>query len=277
MKIYPLTYLAGICIILHNLIKTNYEVHIFAEITDAPFLTIPQILEKANALRDDGAEVIDLGCMPNHPFPHLTECIKELKKENFYLSVDSHNKEEIITASQAGVDYILSLKKDNFDIIDDIKSIPILIPNSSDDIESLYWCIEECKKRNRNFIADPILDPINHGFMNSLIRYHSLRHRYPEIHIMMGIGNITELTHADTTGITAILLGIISEIIDINKKLGCSIPEGADYHTLAGFMLEKFQMVPKIGDVLDFNNIKFEVISMSGPKIDRVKIILSKS
>ena len=68
-----------------------------------------------------------------------------------------------------------------------------------------------------------------------------------------------------------------SEIIEINKKLGCSIPEGADYHTIAGFMLEKFQMVPKIGDVLDFNNIKFEVISMSGPKIDRVKIILSKS
>ena len=68
-----------------------------------------------------------------------------------------------------------------------------------------------------------------------------------------------------------------SEIVEINKKIGCSIPEGTDYHTLAGFMLEKFQMVPKIGDVLDFNNIKFEVISMSGPKIDRVKIILPKS
>ena len=68
-----------------------------------------------------------------------------------------------------------------------------------------------------------------------------------------------------------------SEIIDINKKLSCSIPEGADYQPLAGFLLEKFQMVPKIGDVLDSNNIRFEVISMSGPKIDRVKIILSKS
>jgi len=68
-----------------------------------------------------------------------------------------------------------------------------------------------------------------------------------------------------------------SEIIDIYKKLGCSNPEVSDYHTLAGFLLEKFQMVPKIGDVLDFSNIKFEVISMSGPKIDRVKIILPKS
>ena len=68
-----------------------------------------------------------------------------------------------------------------------------------------------------------------------------------------------------------------SEILEINKKLGCLIPEGDDYHTLAGFMLEKFQMVPKMGDVLDFNNIKFEIISMSGPKIDRVKIILPKN
>ena len=68
-----------------------------------------------------------------------------------------------------------------------------------------------------------------------------------------------------------------SEIIEINKKLGCLIPEGPDYHTLAGFLLEKFQMVPKIGDILDYKNIKFEIISMSGPKIDRVKIILLKS
>ncbi len=68
-----------------------------------------------------------------------------------------------------------------------------------------------------------------------------------------------------------------SEILEINKKLGCLIPEGNDYHTLAGFLLEKFQMVPKIGDVLDFNNIKFEIISMSGPRIERVKIILPKN
>jgi len=68
-----------------------------------------------------------------------------------------------------------------------------------------------------------------------------------------------------------------AEIIEINKKLGCLIPEGSDYHTLAGFLLERFQMVPKIGDRLEFKNIKFEIISMSGPKIDRVKIILPNS
>ena len=62
-----------------------------------------------------------------------------------------------------------------------------------------------------------------------------------------------------------------------NKKLDCFLPEGSDYHTLAGFLLERFQRVPKIGDVLEYKSIKFEIISMSGPKIDRVKIILPLS
>jgi len=68
-----------------------------------------------------------------------------------------------------------------------------------------------------------------------------------------------------------------AEIVEINKKLGCHISEGEDYHTLAGFLLERFQMVPKIGDILKFKNIKFEIISMSGPRIDRVKINLIDS
>ncbi len=68
-----------------------------------------------------------------------------------------------------------------------------------------------------------------------------------------------------------------AEIVEINKKLGFQIIEGEDYHTLAGFLLEKFQMVPKIGDILEFKNIKFEIISMSGPRIDRVKINLIDS
>ena len=68
-----------------------------------------------------------------------------------------------------------------------------------------------------------------------------------------------------------------AEIVEINKKLGFQIIEGDDYHTLAGFLLERFQMVPKIGDILEFKNIKFEIISMSGPRIDRVKINLIDS
>jgi dihydropteroate synthase-like protein len=57
-----------------------------------------------------------------------------------------------------------------------------------------------------------VLDPINFGFTESLTRYAELRRRLPDAEIMMGTGNLTELTEADTSGITAVLLGICSEL-----------------------------------------------------------------
>jgi dihydropteroate synthase len=193
----------------HDLSK--YEVHIFAEITDAPNMKIQEIINMADNYRNNGADIIDIGCLPNKSFPHLSETIQELKRQDFYVSIDSHSDEELILGGKSGADYLLSIKSDNFYILDEVDSYPILIPKDGD-MESLYDCIDKCILDKRIFIADPILDPINYGFTQSIIRYSELRKRYPDIHIMMGTGNVTELTHADTTGMTMILMGIISEL-----------------------------------------------------------------
>ena len=193
----------------HDLSK--YQVSIFAEITDAPNMSINEIIELANHYRDSGADVIDIGCLPNKKFNHLEETVEELKKLDFFVSIDSHDNDELIRGGKAGADYLLSIKSDNFYILDKVDSFPILIPKDGN-MESLYSCIEKCKKMKRTFIADPILDPIHYGFTKSLLRYNELRTKYPDVDIMMGTGNITELTHADTTGITLVLLGIISEL-----------------------------------------------------------------
>ena len=52
---------------------------------------------------------------------------------------------------------------------------------------------------------DPILEPIGIGFMASLERYAKARRRYPDAEMLMGIGNLTELTAADSTGVNALL------------------------------------------------------------------------
>jgi hypothetical protein len=44
------------------------------------------------------------------------------------------------------------------------------------------------------------------------VRYRELRRRHPDVEILMGLGNLTELTGADTVGITAALMGIASEL-----------------------------------------------------------------
>ncbi len=44
------------------------------------------------------------------------------------------------------------------------------------------------------------------------MRYHETRRRHPDIAMMMGTGNLTELTEADSLGVTALLMGVCSEL-----------------------------------------------------------------
>ncbi len=201
---------------------SQYQVKIFAEIVDAPYLSVEGVLKKAQQYKAQGANVIDLGCLPAVPFPHLAETIQVLKQHGFQVSVDSLNTDDLLTAGHAGADYLLSLTEKTLWIADEVTSIPILIPAKPHSLPSLYRAIEACIKSGKPFIADAILDPIHFGLTDSIVRYQKLRKKYPDIQIMMGIGNLTELTDADTTGINALLFGIISEL-NINAVLATSV------------------------------------------------------
>jgi dihydropteroate synthase len=199
-----------------------YSVNIFAEIVDAPFLAVDAIVKKAQQYQAQGANVIDLGCLPAVPFPHLVDVIKQLKQLDFKVSVDSLNTDDLLIAGHAGADYLLSLTEKTLWVAHEVASTPVLIPAKPHSLASLYRAIEACLHAGKPFIADAILDPIHFGLTNSIVRYQKLRKKYPDIQIMMGIGNLTELTDADTTGINALLFGMISEL-NINAVLATSV------------------------------------------------------
>ncbi|WP_320675210.1 hemolysin family protein [Prochlorococcus sp. MIT 1341] len=64
------------------------------------------------------------------------------------------------------------------------------------------------------------------------------------------------------------------EIIELNRQLNLELPEANDHHTLAGFLLEKLQHIPSVGESLSHANLKFEITSMKGPRIEQVRLIL---
>ena len=191
---------------------SRYDTRIFAEIVEAPQLGVDGVLARARQLRACGADVIDLGCLPETPFPHLEDCVAALKAEGFAVSVDSLNPQELLRGGRAGADYLLSLSLDSLWIADEVASTPVIIPREPSDEASLHAAVETMLRRGRPFLADAILDPIPFGLLASLCRYQRLRERYPELAIMMGVGNVTELTEADTSGINAVLFGIAAEL-----------------------------------------------------------------
>jgi len=189
-----------------------HAVRIFAEIVDAPRLSVDAILARAAEYRADGADVIDLGCLPETAFDHLDASVRALKAAGFLVSVDSMAPEDLLTGGRAGADFLLSLTEDSLWIADQVPACPVLIPRQPGDLASLERAMARLEASGRPYLADPILDPIHFGFADSLVRYHSLRRAHPAAQLMMGIGNLTELTEADTLGINALLMGLISEL-----------------------------------------------------------------
>jgi len=201
---------------------SRYDVNIFAEIVDAPERDIASILDRANYYKQSGADVIDIGCLPEEAFPHLEDAIAALHEAGFKVSVDSLALDDLKRAGKAGADYLLSLTEKTYHLAEETDAVPILVPAEMGSLASLERAMELMDKINRPWIADPILDPIHFGLTDSIVRYHDLRRQYPDAAIMMGVGNLTELTDADTSGINAILFGIISEL-KINNVLATEV------------------------------------------------------
>ena len=134
---------------------SRYDTLIFAEIVDAPQLSVAGIEERARELAASGADVIDLGCLPQTPFPHLAEAVAHLKPLGFKVSVDSLEPDELLRGGRAGADYLLSLREDTLWIADEVAATPILIPRDAGDLASLERAIDVARAQGPRLSGRP--------------------------------------------------------------------------------------------------------------------------
>jgi dihydropteroate synthase-like protein len=190
----------------------SYDVQIIAEINHCPQLTLDEILATAKLLRQDGADLIDLGCEPGQPWQNVADTVLALRDEGLRVSIDSLNPKEIEPAIRVGAELVLSVNSSNREAALDWGIEVVVIPDDPKTLAGLDETIDLLARNNVPLRIDPILEPISFGFAESLGRYLEIRRRYPDAEMMMGIGNLTELTDADSAGINTMLLGFCQEL-----------------------------------------------------------------
>ncbi|HWL73968.1 MAG TPA: DUF6513 domain-containing protein, partial [Burkholderiaceae bacterium] len=189
-----------------------YDIEILAEINHAPRLTLAEILANAKQLAADGADIIDVGCDPGETWSAVGEAVRALRDQGHRVSIDSLNPEEIAQAVSAGAELVLSVNSTNRHAAVDWGCEVVAIPDVPKEMAGLDETIEYLASRGIRLRVDPVLEPIGFGFAESLGRYIDVRRRYPDAEMMMGIGNLTELTDADSCAINVLLLGICQEL-----------------------------------------------------------------
>jgi len=203
----------------------DFPPRVIGEIADAPLLSDEKIIEVAKRYLESGTEIIDIGMLAEKQMADEVPRLVSTLRDNFDvpISIDTFSEAEIKTAIECEIDLILSINGATIDEFQNLDVPAVLVPIDpkrghyprapKEKAEYLMKLVRKSKKLGyEQVIADPILEPVNRGFVESLLSFYELRGLNPELPILMGLGNVIELYDADSVGMTALLVGAASEI-----------------------------------------------------------------
>jgi dihydropteroate synthase-like protein len=188
------------------------DIAILAEINHAPRLPLETIVAHGRRYRALGADIIDLGCDPGEAWAGVGTTVRALCDEGLRVSIDSFHSREVEAAVRNGAELVLSVNSTNLGAARDWGCEVVALPDEPATLAGLDHTVETLHGWGVPFRIDPVLEPIGLGCSASLARYLETRRRYPRAEMMMGVGNVTELTDADSAGINVLLLGICQEL-----------------------------------------------------------------
>jgi dihydropteroate synthase-like protein len=135
-----------------------------------------------------------------------------LRDDGHRVSIDSLDPREIEPAVRAGAELVLSVNSSNRVAAPDWGCEVVVVPDDPRTLAGLDETVEQLAAAGVRLRIDPVIEPIGFGFAASLGRYLQVRDRYPDAEMMMGIGNLTELTDCDSAAVNVVLLGFCEEL-----------------------------------------------------------------
>ncbi|RZN33258.1 MAG: dihydropteroate synthase-like protein [Methanosarcinales archaeon] len=190
---------------------------VMAEIAGATGMTKEKLVEKIREFEAKGADIIDIGATMDAGIDDVIRSVKTAKSTTkLPVSIDTLNPDLIVAGIRSGADLVLSLNSGNIDAVKEVvlehETAVVMIPDQNDH-DSLHRNIKYARSLGiKKIVADPVLDPVGHGVVESICRYGDFRKKDETTPLFFGVGNVTELIDADSVGVNALLTGISAEL-----------------------------------------------------------------
>ena len=177
-----------------------------------------RIASKAHRLVSHGSDILIIGSS-RLPLDVVADYSKKVKRLlNIPVGVDYFKYEDFSSLSDGEVDILLSFPADSILHLNPKeefrKTAVVLIPdpfsiNVEEKISSLRAGLKHAiDKGFGKIILDPVLNPPQQAFIESLYAFKTARKEFPGYPILMGVSNFTELIDADSIGVNAVLASI---------------------------------------------------------------------
>lgn len=216
----------GNMLIKNLAIGKDFPMRVMAEIVDAALLTDEELQFLAKKFAAQGANIIDVGMLAGKSNPeNAIRIVKAVKAVvDLPVSIDTLDPDELRAAVSAGADLIMSLDAGNIDQLATFATADVsvvIIPTNQrqgcfpkkaqERIQLTEELILKAKKLGfSKILADLILDPLN--VLESFTAFKDFSDRNPQVPLLVGVANVTELFDADSIGINALLARLSAEV-----------------------------------------------------------------
>jgi dihydropteroate synthase-like protein len=186
------------------------------------------VTRRAAYYESQGADIIDVGMLARDPMPESIRGIVEAVRlaTEMPISIDSLEPDEIVAAVDAGVDLVLSLDAGNIEeatpLLGDAAAVVLptnmrdgVLPRDAHErVEMMHRNISLAREHGvENIIADLVVEPlVRPGLLEALKAFQLFHGEEPGMPIFFGIGNVTELIDADSTGVNAAVAALAAEV-----------------------------------------------------------------
>ena len=190
----------------------DWDIELLATITKASERTVDAVVEQADRLTDDGADVIVLEGQPDRPWPRLVDAVRALRGEGHRVAVARAGVADTRAAVEEGIKLALPHSHEQCLAVAELGCEVVVTWNDESDWAGLEQTVGGLTGRGAAFRIDPGLRPIGRGVAASLVRLHTIKERWPDIPRVMSLDAITETSGVDAAGLHLMLLGLCQEL-----------------------------------------------------------------
>jgi hypothetical protein len=188
----------------------DWDIEIIARLPAADTLDVEEILDRAEDLTNDGADVVLLGGS-SRLWPGLVDVVRELRGEGRRVAVEGVVAIEILSAVREGAELVVATEADQVEAAA-AAGCEVALCGRLGDPESIAETVEPLLRGNLPFRVDLGLNPIGLGLADCLGRFLDARRRRPDVRLMMSLDTVTETTAVDSSPLHILLMGLCQEL-----------------------------------------------------------------
>lgn len=187
-----------------------WSIEIIAKISKADERSLQEVLDEAERLADDGADVVLLSGA-GRSWPNLPATVEELREDGHRVAVANASALDLVTAIPRGIELVFPGDAQQQEAATGL-GCEIVLSNGEASATDFNAIVDSANRGGLRYRIAPGLRPIGLGLATSLGRFLETREQWPDAGMVMSLDEVAATAAVDSASLHFLFVGLCEEL-----------------------------------------------------------------